>query len=57
MKQRHWPERWDERKGAIYYRPRATERANYDGKYYYRLGKTESEAFATWARIRCGDEW
>lgn len=49
MKQPHWPERWDFRKGAIYYRPRASERAEWGGKYYYRLGTTEAEAFTAWA--------
>jgi integrase len=52
MKQRHWPARWDCRKGAIYYRPRPAERERFNGQYYYRLGKTESEAFAAWARIQ-----
>jgi integrase len=51
MKQPHWPERWDFRKGAIYYRPRPSERDRFEGKYYYRLGKDETEAFETWARL------
>lgn len=55
MKQPHWPDRWDFRKGAIYYRPRASERHKEPfkskGKYYFRLGATESEAFEKWAEI------
>jgi integrase len=51
MKKPHWPDRWDERKGAIYYRPKASERDQWEGKYYYRLGATEQEAYAKWFEI------
>ena len=51
MKRPHWPDRWDERKGTIYYRPRSSEREKFSGQYYFRLGRTEAEAFATWYRL------
>lgn len=52
MKNPDWPERWDFRKGAIYYRPRPDERDKFGGKYYYRLGATEAEAYEHWASLK-----
>lgn len=53
------PTRWAHRHGAYYYRPRAAERAAFDGKAWFRLGKTYHEAlraFADRMEIQTGDK-
>ena len=44
----HWPARWREHHGAIYYQVPPDQRAIWDGKTMFRLGKTEAEAWAHW---------
>lgn len=44
----HWPPRWREHHGAIYYQVPPDQRAVWDGKAMFRLGKTEAEAWAHW---------
>lgn len=52
MRKAHWPERWEERRGKIYYRPRTHEMPRFEGRSIYLLGETEPEAFrAYYARI------
>ncbi len=56
MRRPHWPERWEERRGRIYYRPREHEKPRFDGRSIYLLGDTEAEAFRTYyARIDSAD--
>ncbi len=43
------PTRWAHRHGAFYYRPREHERAAFDGKAWFRLGKTYHEALRAFA--------
>lgn len=47
-RKKHWPPRWTEDRGTIYYRPRADERHLWDNKSFFRLGKTEHEAWRKW---------
>jgi len=44
----HWPARWREHHGAIYYQVPEIERDRWDGKTMFRLGKTEPVAWVTW---------
>lgn len=44
-----YPERWSVRHGAIYYSVPPGMESRWDGKQLYRLGKTPSEAYKTWA--------
>ncbi len=48
MRKQHWPPRWDQRRGKIYYRVRPDERELYGVRDFYLLGATEPEAFTTW---------
>ncbi len=43
------PERWRWKHGAIYYQVPKSARAKWDNKTEFRLGKTVSEAYRTWA--------
>jgi len=43
------PTRWAHRHGAFYYRPREHERAAFDGKSWFRLGASYSEALRAFA--------
>lgn len=53
----HWPPRWREHHGAIYYQVPPDQRAVWDGKTMFRLGKTEAEAWAHWyARTEISDD-
>ena len=54
MRLDHWPSRWKQRGRTIYYRTRVDDRAKYGGVFWYPLGKTESEAYATWFRLQDG---
>ena len=44
----HWPPRWRQHHGAIYYQVPPGSEDVWDGKRMYRLGKTEPEAWASW---------
>ena len=44
----HWPLRWTTKGGSIYYRTTAADRHQFDGQTWFRLGRTEKEAFAEW---------
>ncbi|SDF71853.1 Site-specific recombinase XerD [Onishia taeanensis] len=46
------PKRWQYKHGAYYYLPRLHEREMFDGKTWYRLGKTYSEALRAFAEIQ-----
>lgn len=46
------PKRWAHKHGAYYYRPRPSEREAFEGKSWYRLGKTCSEALRKFAEIQ-----
>lgn len=46
------PKRWQYKHGAYYYLPRVHERDMFDGKTWYRLGKTYSEALRKFAEIQ-----
>lgn len=48
---RDMPKRWQYKHGAYYYLPRPSERDQFDGKSWYRLGKTYSEALRKFASI------
>ena len=48
MRKAHWPERWEERRGKIFYRPRVHEKAQFEGRSIFLLGATEAEAFRTY---------
>lgn len=48
MKKQHLPKRWDYKHGAYYYRPSPGTRHLWDNKSWFRLGKTEEEAWRTW---------
>ena len=53
----HLPPRWRQHHGAIYYQVPQDQRAVWDGKTMFRLGKTEAEAWAHWyARTEVGDD-
>lgn len=54
MRLPHWPARWKQRGRTIYYRPRPEERARFDGKHWYPLGRTEGEAYAAWFQLQDG---
>ena len=43
------PTRWDFKNNAYYYLPRKNEKADFDNKSYFRLGKTLAEAHASFA--------
>lgn len=43
------PKRWAHKHGAFYYRPRANEREAFDGKTWFRLGRTYGEALRAFA--------
>lgn len=52
------PERWAHKHGAYYYRPREHEKPAFDGKAWFRLGKSYPEALRTFAErkeIETGD--
>ncbi len=56
MRQKNWPARWTLHHGAIYFRVPDSAKHLWDGKSYFRLGKTEAEAWQTWfARIPVED--
>ena len=55
-KNKDLPPRWCWRNGAIYYQVPEIARKHWDNKYLFRLGKTESEAYATWAEKLRGME-
>lgn len=44
----HWPLRWVANHGRIFYRTTAADRAAFDNKSWFPLGRTEEEAFAEW---------
>lgn len=44
----HWPLRWTTKAGSIYYRTTANDRHRFDDRAWFRLGRTEEEAFETW---------
>lgn len=44
----HWPARWTTRAGSIYYRTTTADRGRFDGRTWFRLGRTEAEAWRTW---------
>ncbi|TDJ24800.1 MAG: integrase [Gammaproteobacteria bacterium] len=44
----HWPARWREHHGAIYYQVPPGHEGEWDGKKMYQLGKTEAAAWTTW---------
>lgn len=44
----HWPLRWTTKGNSIYYRTTAVDRDRFDGRSWFRLGRTEEEAFETW---------
>lgn len=46
----HWPLRWTTRGGSIYYRTKPSDRHLFDDRDWFRLGRTEEEAFAEWWR-------
>lgn len=46
------PKRWQYKHNAYYYLPRLHERDQFDGKTWYRLGKTYSEALRKFAEIQ-----
>lgn len=46
---RHLPKRWCVEHGAYYYRVPPGQEHRWDGKTKFRLGRTESEAYRTWA--------
>lgn len=46
------PVRWTFKHGAFYYRPKPAERHLFDGKSWYRLGRTYPEALRAMADIR-----
>jgi len=46
------PKRWTHKHGAYYYRPSLSERHLFDGKSWYRLGKSYPDALREFARIR-----
>jgi integrase len=46
------PKRWAYKHGAYYYRPRSSERDQFDGKSWYRLGKSYHEALRAFAAIQ-----
>jgi integrase len=48
----HWPLRWTTKGGSIYYRTTPAERDRFSGKQWYRLGRTEEEAFAVWWSLK-----
>ncbi len=53
------PERWTHKHNAYYYIPRASEKSFFDGKSWFRLGKTYPEALKTYAErleIQMGDD-
>lgn len=43
------PARWVQKHGAFYYLPPVEQRAQWDGKQWFRLGGTLPEAYKTWA--------
>lgn len=45
---KHWPDNWSRKHGAIYYRPPLFARHLWDNKTWFRLGATEGEAWITW---------
>lgn len=46
------PKRWAYKHGAYYYRPRPEERDQFEGKSWYRLGKSYGEALRAFANIQ-----
>jgi len=44
----HWPLRWTTKGGSIYYRTTPADRERFGGKAWFRLGRTEDEAFSCW---------
>lgn len=44
----HWPLRWTTKGHSIYYRTTEADRDDFDGKTWFRLGRTEEEAFEVW---------
>lgn len=54
MRLPHWPPRWKQRGRTIYYRTKPDDRAKFDGKHWYPLGRTEADAFAAWFRMQDG---
>lgn len=43
------PSRWKKQHGAYYYRVPRGQESHWDGKQFFRLGKTEPEAYREWA--------
>ena len=48
------PPRWSQKHGAWYYQVPKDARDQWDGKAWFRLGKTVGEAFTTW-HLRVGE--
>lgn len=46
---KHFPARWRRDKGMIYYLVPKDQRHHWDNKSWFPLGKTETEAYRTWA--------
>lgn len=53
-RKKHWPPRWTEARGVIYYRARDDERDLWDGKAWFPLGRSEREAWRTWYQRTAG---
>lgn len=47
-RRKHWPPRWTQDRGVIYYRTRPAERHLWEGRSFFPLGRTEPEAWRTW---------
>jgi integrase len=47
-KPQHWPKRWRQHHGAIYYQVPPGQEHEWEGKKMFRLGKSEPEAWKTW---------
>jgi len=48
---KHFPARWRRNKGVIYYIVPPGQEHNWQGKKWFPLGKTETEAYRTWAAM------
>ena len=57
MKPKHWPARWTQKHGAIYYQVPTNVREKWEGKAWFKLGRTEAEAFVKWyTRLETGGD-